>query len=106
MNFGEPLEAVKKGKRIARECWDGKGMFVFKRPSDDLSLDILLGAKSIPNTVKDYFELKYQPILPNEIPKIHCTAYLCMKDADGAIVNGWLPSQADLFAEDWYIMED
>ncbi|WP_262482542.1 DUF2829 domain-containing protein [Bacteroides neonati] len=33
------------------------------------------------------------------------TAYLCMKAADGTIVNGWLASQSDMLANDWMIFE-
>lgn len=105
MKFGEALEAVKKGKLIAREGWNGKGMFVFQRPADDLPLTVLLGAKSLPNKLKDYYELKHQPFSDNNIPKIKFTAYLCMKSADDTVVNGWLASQSDMLAEDWTILE-
>ena len=33
MNFGEALEAVKEGKKIARTGWNGKGMFVYYVPA-------------------------------------------------------------------------
>ena len=29
MNFGQALELLKQGKRVARQGWNGKGMFVF-----------------------------------------------------------------------------
>ena len=29
MNFGQALEALKEGKRVARTGWNGKGMFLF-----------------------------------------------------------------------------
>lgn len=41
MKFGEALEAVKEGKLIARSGWNGKGMFVFQRPEDWLSTDMI-----------------------------------------------------------------
>ena len=28
-NFGEALEALKQGKKVAREGWNGKGMFLY-----------------------------------------------------------------------------
>ena len=28
MNFGEALEALKGGKKVARAGWNGRGMFV------------------------------------------------------------------------------
>lgn len=38
LTFGKALEAVKEGKLIARAGWNGKGMFVFQRPSDKLNI--------------------------------------------------------------------
>lgn len=32
MNFGQALEELKKGGRVAREGWNGKGMFLFLVP--------------------------------------------------------------------------
>ena len=29
MNFGQAIEALKEGKRVARAGWNGKGMFLF-----------------------------------------------------------------------------
>ena len=29
LNFGQAIEALKQGKRIARQGWNGKGMFLF-----------------------------------------------------------------------------
>ena len=33
------------------------------------------------------------------------TAYICMKAADGTIINGWLASPSDMLANDWMIFE-
>lgn len=105
LNYGEALEAAKQGKLISREGWNGRGMFVFMRPADDLPLNILLGAKSLPKKLKDYFELKHQPIIPESIPKVTFTAYLCLKAADDTVVNGWLASQTDMLINDWCILD-
>lgn len=105
MNFGQALEEVKKGNLVTREGWNGKGMFIFQRPEDTLPITILLGAKSLPKSVKDYYELKNQPIVENNLPKIKFTAYLCMKAADDTIVNGWLASQTDMLSEDWQLFK-
>lgn len=103
MNFGAAIELAKKGCLITRQGWNGKGMFIFQRPADKLNIDVLLGAKSIPIRVKDYFEQKHQPIEKVDSAKIEFTSYLCMKAADDTIVNGWLASQTDMIADDWQI---
>ncbi len=105
MKFSEALDAVKQGKRISREGWNGKDMFVFMRPSDNIPVATLLGLKSLSNKVKDYFELKYQPITETKNPLIKFTAYLCMKASDDSIVNGWLASQTDMLSDDWVVLD-
>lgn len=102
MNFGEAIELAKKGKLIARSGWNGKGMFVFMRiaPNNKRVTD-LLGMDTIPKGVKDFFELKNQPITEDKNPLVNFTSYLCMKAADDSIVNGWLASQTDMLSNDW-----
>lgn len=113
LNFGEAIEAVKDGKLIAREGWNGKGMFVFMRPSDELSVDMIVNkVKSLPDSVKRFFTQKCAwhdkeagtKVDPESI-KVKFTAYLCMYAADGSVVNGWLASQTDMLASDWCILK-
>lgn len=104
-NFGQAIEALKEGKRVAREGWNGKGMFIFQRPADELSLETVVHrVKSLPQSVKDFFAQQ------NEAGRdgsslIKFGSYLCMYAADGSIVNGWLASQTDMLAEDWVILD-
>lgn len=107
-DFGGALIAVKAGKLIARSGWNGKGMFVFQRPADELEVGFIIDkVKSLPQAVKDFFKANDEKEQPSEqgLTKVKFTAYLCMKAADGSIVNGWLASQTDMLAEDWCIIE-
>ncbi len=107
LTFGAALEAVKQGALVARKGWNGKGMFVFMRPSDELTTEFIPKVKSLPQSVKDYID-QYVDDKSNPgetgLTKVKFTAYLCMKAADGSIVNGWLASQTDMLAEDWCIL--
>ncbi|MFN8359310.1 MAG: DUF2829 domain-containing protein [Candidatus Kapaibacterium sp.] len=105
MNFGKALEALKNGQLVTRAGWNGKGMFLFSRCADTFDIEVVLGMKSLPKSVKDYYERKHQPIHPADNIQITFTAFLCMKAADDTIVNGWLASQTDMQAEDWQIFE-
>lgn len=112
LTYGEALEAAKEGKLISREGWNGKGMFVFMRPADELSADFIVNkVKSLPQAVKDYYSGKFNDPTNNdtEVSPEHVfvkfSAYLCMKAADGSIVNGWLASQTDMLTNDWCILE-
>lgn len=103
MNFGEALELVKQGKLVTREGWNGKGMFIFQRPADELSPEMVVNVvKSLPRAVKDWVYNNGDLVpLANRKDNIKFTAYLCMKAADNTIVNGWLASQTDMLSEDW-----
>ena len=87
-------------------------MFVFLRPADELSAEFIVNkVKSLPQAVKDYYSGDFHDPENNDAPvaaenvMIKFSAYLCMKAADGSIVNGWLASQTDMLTNDWCILE-
>lgn len=86
MTFGLALEALKKGKKVARKGWNGKGMFLFLAKSTDIETDADL-------TVCEHMQGNL--VLPSII----------MKTADDKFCVGWLASQTDMLAEDWVIVE-
>ena len=81
MPFSMALEAVKRGKKIARRGWNGKNMWVRLMPRTELPLNVPLT----------------HPFLVIEYPKGH-PAYL----ADSCIP--WPASQTDMLADDWYVV--
>jgi hypothetical protein len=103
MDFGQAIRHVKDGKLVAREGWNGKGMFIFLRPADTIQTQgdgfTIQQVKSLPQAVKEYYQSR-----PDTMA-VMFTPYLCMKAADNTIVNGWLASQTDMLAEDWHIVE-
>lgn len=107
-NFGQAIEALKQGKRVARQGWNGKGMFIFERPADKLEVDLIINnVKSLPQSVKDFFKSKKEKEALSEqgLTKVKFGSYLCMYAADGSIVNGWLASQTDMLSNDWCILD-
>jgi hypothetical protein len=108
MNFGEAIEAAKAGQLVARSGWNGKNMFVFMRPADELDIDMIVHkVKSLPASVKAYYASQTNPNLTDRVDdtsKIRFTAYLCMKNAQGEIMNGWAATQTDMLAEDWTVL--
>jgi len=86
MNFSEALERIKAGMQVAREGWNGKGMFVFLVPGSTFNVNRppLLGIYPEGTTVV------YRP-------------HIDMKTADGSVVP-WVASQTDIFADDWQIV--
>lgn len=111
LSFGRALEALKQGKRVARQGWNGKGMFIFMRPADELNIDFVIDkVKSLPQSVKDYYlqdliNERGERVPADDNDTIKFSAYICMKAVDGSIVNGWLASQTDMLSEDWEILD-
>jgi hypothetical protein len=111
LTFGDAIEALKQGKKLSRKGWNGKGMFIFMRPADELHVSFVAkDIKSLPQSVKDYYYKDCVDSDGNELAleendNVKFTAYLCMKAADGTIVNGWLASQTDMLSEDWGVVE-
>ena len=98
--FGQAIGSLKNGFLVRRQGWNGKGMFLFMRPScvlDDKT--IFNDVKSLPYNFKEWVRVH-----PNDARQRVFTEYLCLKAADGSIVNGWLPSQTDMFTDDWELV--
>ena len=109
VTFGHAKEAIAAGKRAARAGWNGKNMFIFQRPADELTPAFIVDkVKSLPQSVKNFIAKKYGQethYAGGEEITIKFGSYLCLYAADGSIVNGWLPSQTDMSATDWCILD-
>ena len=93
LNFGQALEALKEGKRVAREGWNGKGMFLF-----------LLPAGTVPT--KAIYHPSLRAVIESEIggDTFEALGSIRMFTADKKILTGWLASQTDMLSEDWVIL--
>lgn len=111
LSFSDALTLIEQDILVTRQGWNGKDMFIFKRPEDSLSVDMIVNkVKSLPESVKRYYIGQHtwneEEKLSGKDPEntfIKFTSYLCLKAADGSIVNGWLASQTDILAKDWKI---
>jgi hypothetical protein len=92
MNFGEAIEALKQGKKVARNGWNGKGMFLWLKPTIKINTEIIKDAA-------------LKEIVRNNGGEMVALGTICMKTADDKILTGWLASQTDMLSEDWYIMD-
>jgi len=78
MNFGQAIEALKKGHKVSRAGWNGKGMWIALVQGWDMA----------------------DSELRSEIDELETAPWIGMKTADGKFVP-WLASQTDVLAEDW-----
>lgn len=89
MHFGEAIEALKKGYKVARAGWNGKGMWLILVP----------GTKSV------------RPVAGTPYSRAGITAevdiepHIDMFTAQGNMQPGWLASQTDMLAEDWQVVQ-
>ena len=88
-DFGTAVEALKQGARVAREGWNGKGMFLYYVPENKYP-----ASRNEHGTMIGVFENDMVPY----------GAYIAMKTAQNNVVP-WLASQTDVLAEDWQIVE-
>ena len=86
-DFGYAIWQLKAGNKVARDGWNGKGVFLFLVP----------GSK---------FQVNRAPLLGicPEGTTIEYHAHIDMKTAQGYVVP-WLASQADMLADDWTLVE-
>lgn len=95
MNFGKALEELKKGNKVARQGWNGKGMFIYLVKGQKVFYENLRNeaAKALDVTNER-----------NRGKTAIINSHIDMKAADGSIVVGWLASQTDMLAEDWQVV--
>ena len=93
MNFGQAIEALKSGEKVARKGWNSRNMFI-----------ILVGES--PNiSLKEC--TPYQKALNNESQcqgTVTINQHIDMFTATGEFQPGWLASQADMLSHDWEIV--
>jgi len=88
--------ALKQGERVAREGWNGKGMFLYLNKGET---PVLPDRETTIEGVSDHLFDLGEDDCDLRLPNIN------MKTASGSIVTGWLASQTDMLAEDWVILE-
>ena len=91
MNFGQAIEALKKGHKVARKGWNGKGMFLWLKPAATIKAEWCKDPR-----LKLLAELNGG--------EIEALGTISMLTAQNEILSGWLASQTDILSEDWLIV--
>ena len=92
MNFGEAIEALKCGKKVARQGWNGKNMFLWLKPAGIVKAE----------WCKDPM---LKAVAEGNGGSIPALGTICMLTANNEILSGWLASQTDMLSSDWEIIE-
>lgn len=98
MDFGQAIAALKEGKLVAREGWNGKGMFLvlaggYSVPKENLRPNSPINAEFLESR-----GLTEMVILP------HIDMWTVNASGRQAYLPGWLASQSDMLASDWHIV--
>lgn len=80
MNFGQAIEKLKEGGKVARKGWNGKNMWLVLVNSRNYTVDAVRSGS--------------HSVLP----------WIGMKTETDEFVP-WLASQTDMLAEDWEVVE-
>lgn len=86
-DFGNAVNLMRQGKKLARKGWNGKNMFIYLAHGS-----------------------KFQPVRPpisNFVPigaTVEYRPHIDMHCADGTFVP-WVASQSDILACDWFVVE-
>jgi hypothetical protein len=92
LSFGVAVEALKRGKAVARKRWDelwpGSGMRIYVQFGSTITK-----------------EQARNGVLTRIDGDITIRPHIDMVDADGEVICGEQFSQSDILADDWYIVE-
>ena len=89
MKFGEAIEALKSGQRVARSGWNGKNMWLC------YTGNVTIPAAMVNTRTRQYLKEG----------DLHVGGYIVMMTAQGIWQPGWLASQPDMLSEDWELVE-
>lgn len=91
LDFGDAIKALKEGKKVCREGWNGKGMFLWLCPGTEVKKE-RINDKIMLETLGD-----------REV--IRCLGTIRMYTATKEVLTGWLASQTDILSEDWLVLD-
>lgn len=87
--FGQALEALKSGHKVARKGWNGRGMWLILVPGSN-------GIRPVAGTPYSNAGLT---------DKVNINPHIDMYTATGEMQPGWLASQTDMLADDWVVLD-
>lgn len=94
LTFNDAIIFLKDGRMLARRGWNGKEMFIYKTVGNTVSKDFIPKFASLPESVKEFLLKRDQDVVFRDS--------LTMFTAQGEMQPGWVASQSDILAEDWY----
>jgi hypothetical protein len=91
--FGLAIEAMKRGRKVARKGWNGKSMW------------IAVGGQPVDLKAEGFWNPHAKQHAIDNGGSATVLPYIIFKTATNEILMGWLASQTDMLAEDWMVVE-
>lgn len=91
LDFGSAIRALKEGKKVCREGWNGKGMYLWLLPGEEIQKKWVRDERLL----ESFGERDSLPMLGT----------IRMFTADKKVLTGWLASQTDMLSEDWCVLD-
>lgn len=96
VTFGAAIEELKAGKRVTRAGWSGRGMYLWLMPEAVVKAEWCR-------------EPHLKKLAEGNGGEIECLGSIRMFTINAynrrAVLTGWTPSQSDMLAEDWVVLE-
>ena len=92
VSFGTAIQALKRGGRVTREGWNGRGMYLWLMPATKVKAEWC-------------HEPHLKALAEQNGGEIEALGTIRMMTADKKVLTGWLASQSDILAEDWVILD-
>lgn len=97
LSFGLAIEALKKGHRVARTGWNGKGMWLVLVPGTELAMLREGTPYAAALSAASGSPVNSCEILP------HIDMWTANAHGRRAMLPGWMASQTDMLSDDWEI---
>lgn len=109
----EAYIACNEGKAVARKNWIEKGEFLFKRRFDNQFNMRHAPTRPFENGYRVSTRIKERILKTalnkydslDKLPNVQYESYLCKFKSNGTILNGWVPTKAEMLAKDWIILD-
>ena len=96
LTFGQAIQALKWGRKVARAGWNGKGMYLWLKPAATIKKEWCRDPMLIECIEKNGGDILALGTI---------SMYTHDSTGRNSILTGWLASQSDMLCEDWYIVE-
>lgn len=88
-SFADAIRFIRAGKKVARLGWNGKRQYVFLADEVSFTTEADLSEFSCPDD-----------------DTVEVSPLLVIRTAQGTFQPGWLASQSDMLADDWYLIPE